>query len=64
MVTWPQRPDRPDEVSRLEEEAYRILRSRIDLARLPYLIRQVTERIIYASADLSYVGDLVCALRT
>jgi precorrin-8X/cobalt-precorrin-8 methylmutase len=61
MVTWPQRPDRPDEVSRLEEEAYRILRSRIDLARLPYLIRQVTERIIYASADLSYVGDLVCA---
>lgn len=58
MVTW---PERPDTRGHLEDEAYRILRSRLDLSRLPRLSRDVTERIICATADLSYVGDLVCA---
>jgi len=42
------------------EESYRILRSRIDLSRLPKLSRDVTERVIYASADFDYFTDLVC----
>jgi len=61
MVTWPDRPDRPEDGSRLEEEAYRILRSRIDLATLPTLRREVTERIIYATGDVGYAADLVAA---
>jgi precorrin-8X/cobalt-precorrin-8 methylmutase len=60
MVTWPERPERPDAQGHVEDEAYRILRSRLDLTRLPRLSRDVTERIICASGDLSYVGDLVC----
>src|SRR5215469_10066484 len=43
------------------EESYRILRSRIDLSRLPKLSRDVTERVIHASADFDYFTDLVCA---
>jgi precorrin-8X/cobalt-precorrin-8 methylmutase len=43
-----------------EAESYRILRSRIDLARLPRFSRDVTERVIYASADFDYATDLVC----
>lgn len=43
-----------------EAEAYRILRSRIDLSRLPALSRDVTERVIYVSADFDYATDLVC----
>lgn len=43
-----------------EEESYRILRSRIDLSRLPRFSRDVTERIIHASADFDYSTDLVC----
>ena len=42
------------------EESYRILRSRIDLSRLPKLSRDVTERVIHASADFDYFTDLVC----
>lgn len=42
------------------EEALRILRSRIDLTRLPRFSRDVTERVIYASADFDYYTDLVC----
>jgi precorrin-8X/cobalt-precorrin-8 methylmutase len=42
------------------EESYRILRSRIDLSRLPKLTRDVTERVIHASADFDYFTDLVC----
>src|SRR5215472_12450179 len=42
------------------EEPYRILRSRIALSRLPKLSRDVTERVIYASADFDYFTDLVC----
>jgi precorrin-8X/cobalt-precorrin-8 methylmutase len=43
-----------------EEEAYRVLRSRIDLSRLPPLSRLVTEHVIAASADFDYATDLVC----
>ena len=43
-----------------EEEAFRILRSRIDLSRLPPLSRLVTEHVIAASADFDYATDLVC----
>src|SRR5579875_722665 len=44
----------------LEEESYRILRSRIDLSRLPKYSRDVTERVIYETADFDYATDLVC----
>ncbi len=43
-----------------EEESYRIVRSRIDLSRLPRFSRDVTERVIQASADFDYFTDLVC----
>ncbi|HSR87144.1 MAG TPA: precorrin-8X methylmutase [Streptosporangiaceae bacterium] len=46
--------------SQVIEESYRILRSRIDLSRLPKLSRDVTERVIHASADFDYFTDLVC----
>jgi len=49
-----------NDADRLEEESYQILRSRIDLSRLPRFSRDVTERIIYASADFDYATDLVC----
>jgi precorrin-8X/cobalt-precorrin-8 methylmutase len=42
------------------DEAYRIVRSRIDLSRLAPLSRSVTERVIMASADFDYATDLVC----
>jgi precorrin-8X/cobalt-precorrin-8 methylmutase len=42
------------------EESYRILRARIDLSRLPKHSRDVTERVIHASADFDYFTDLVC----
>jgi precorrin-8X/cobalt-precorrin-8 methylmutase len=43
-----------------EDEPYRILRSRIDLSRLPPLSRAVTEHVIAASADFDYATDLLC----
>jgi precorrin-8X/cobalt-precorrin-8 methylmutase len=48
------------EVHPIEKESYRILRSRLDLSRLPPLSRAVTERIIHATADFDYATDLVC----
>jgi precorrin-8X/cobalt-precorrin-8 methylmutase len=42
------------------DEATAIVRSRIDLTAFPPLSRAVVERIICASADLSYATDLVC----
>ncbi|HEY2441798.1 MAG TPA: precorrin-8X methylmutase [Streptosporangiaceae bacterium] len=42
-----------------ERESYRILRSRIDLSRLPPISRAVTERVICATADFDYATDLV-----
>ena len=58
MVTWSSAT--PDGVDPIEAESYRILRSRIDLSRLPKLSRDVTERIIHASADFDSATDLVC----
>jgi len=48
------------EVNPIEEESYRILRSRADLSALPPLTRAVTERIVYSTADFEYITDLVC----
>jgi precorrin-8X/cobalt-precorrin-8 methylmutase len=50
----------PPDLPAPEEESYRILRSRIDLSRLPLLSRDVTERVIHASADFDYYTDLAC----
>ena len=58
MVTWAS--DAQAGSHPVEEESYRILRSRIDLSRLPKLSRDVTERVISASADFDYATDLVC----
>jgi precorrin-8X/cobalt-precorrin-8 methylmutase len=43
----------------IEQESYAILRRRVDLSGLPPLTRAVVERVVHASADLSYVDDLV-----
>lgn len=43
----------------IERDSYRILRSLIDLSHLPQLSRAVAERVIHASADLAYAGELV-----
>ncbi|MDT0306780.1 precorrin-8X methylmutase [Streptomyces sp. DSM 44917] len=43
----------------IEEESYRILRSRADTSALPPLTRAVVERVVHASADPEYVTDLV-----
>ncbi|MCT2593793.1 precorrin-8X methylmutase [Streptomyces sp. N2-109] len=43
----------------IEQESYRILRSRIDTSALPPLTRAVLERVIHSSADLGYATDLV-----
>jgi precorrin-8X/cobalt-precorrin-8 methylmutase len=54
-------PDtQPAAASPATEESYRILRSRIDLSRLPRFSRDVTERVIHASADFDYSTDLAC----
>lgn len=42
----------------IEEESYRILRGLVDLSHLEPLSRAVAERVIHASADLEYAGDL------
>lgn len=46
-------------VHAIERESYAILRSRVDLSHLPPLSRAVVERVVHASADLSYVTDLI-----
>ncbi|MCF6523336.1 precorrin-8X methylmutase [Streptomyces sp. JJ36] len=43
----------------IEQESYRILRSRLDTSGLPPLTRAVVERVVHASADLEYAADLV-----
>jgi precorrin-8X/cobalt-precorrin-8 methylmutase len=59
VVTWPiQTKSATNRAA--DEEIYRILRSRIDLSRLPKLCRDVTERVLRASADFDYFSDLVC----
>ena len=57
-MTWPN--GTPAVMNPDIEESYRILRSRIDLSRLPKLSRDVMERVIHASADFDYFTDLVC----
>jgi precorrin-8X/cobalt-precorrin-8 methylmutase len=46
-------------VHAIEQESFEILRSRVDLSHLAPLTRAVVERVVHASADLSYVDDLV-----
>lgn len=46
-------------VHAIEQESYAILRRRVDLSHLPPLSRALTERVVHASADLSYASDLV-----
>jgi precorrin-8X/cobalt-precorrin-8 methylmutase len=57
-VTWP--GDGSDAVDAREAESYRILRSRVELSHLPKHSRDVTERVIYVTADFGYATDLVC----
>ena len=57
-MAWPN--GTPAVMNPVIEESYRILRSRLDLSRLPKLSRDVTERVIHASADFDYFTDLVC----
>ncbi|MGY1453059.1 precorrin-8X methylmutase [Streptomyces sp. SS8] len=52
-------PSTPRTVHPIEEESYRILRSRLDTSHLPPLTRAVVERVIHSSADPAYAGDLV-----
>jgi precorrin-8X/cobalt-precorrin-8 methylmutase len=47
------------QVHPIEQESYRILRSRFDFSHLPPLSRAVTERVCHASADLSFADTLV-----
>jgi precorrin-8X/cobalt-precorrin-8 methylmutase len=58
-MAWPDEPAAAA-TSSVIEESYRILRSRLDLSRLPKFSRDVTERVIQASADFDYFTDLVC----
>jgi len=43
----------------IEQESYRILRSRVNLSHLAPLSRAVAERVVHASADLSFAESLV-----
>jgi precorrin-8X/cobalt-precorrin-8 methylmutase len=47
-------------VHEIEQQSYRILRERLDTSAYPPLTRAVIERVVHASADLSYADDLVC----
>jgi precorrin-8X/cobalt-precorrin-8 methylmutase len=58
-VTWPNGSP-PNTTNAVLEESCRVLRGRIDLSRLPKLSRDVTERVIQASADFDYATDLAC----
>ena len=44
----------------IEQQSYEILRARVDTSALPPCTKAVVERVIHASADLGYLGDLVC----
>lgn len=45
----------------IERRSYEILRERIDLTHLPPLSRAVVERVVHATADPTWVEDLVVA---
>ncbi len=49
----------PDAEPTATEESYRILRSRIDLSRLPKFSRDVMERVIHVTGDFDYFTDLM-----
>jgi precorrin-8X/cobalt-precorrin-8 methylmutase len=56
-----QRPTLPRPARRvhpIEAESYRILRSTVDLSGLPRHTRDVAERIVHTTADLSWIDDL------
>jgi precorrin-8X/cobalt-precorrin-8 methylmutase len=56
-----QRPTLPRPARRvhpIEAESYRILRSTVDLSGLPPHTRDVAERIVHTTADLSWIDDL------
>jgi precorrin-8X/cobalt-precorrin-8 methylmutase len=44
----------------IEQRSYEILRGRADTSALPPWTKAVVERVIHASADSGYLGDLVC----
>ena len=44
----------------IEQRSYEILRTRADTSALPRWTKAVVERVIHASADPGYLGDLVC----
>lgn len=46
------------DVHPIEAKSYRILRERVDTGRLPPYTRAIVERVIYATADTSWVGEL------
>jgi precorrin-8X/cobalt-precorrin-8 methylmutase len=48
------------QVHPIEAESYRVLRSRVDTTALPPYTRAVVERVVHASADVTYADDLVC----
>ena len=48
----------------IEAESYRILRGLVDLSRLGPLSRAVAERVVHASADPAWAGDLLLDERT
>jgi len=50
----------PSQVDPVQDESYRILRSRADLSGLAPLSRAVMERVIHETADFGYLTDLVC----
>jgi precorrin-8X/cobalt-precorrin-8 methylmutase len=46
------------DVHPIERKSYRILRDRVDTGRLPPYTRAVIERVIHATADTTWIGDL------
>jgi precorrin-8X/cobalt-precorrin-8 methylmutase len=44
----------------IEQRSFEILRTRVDTSGLPHWTRAVVERVIHASADTGYLGDLAC----
>ncbi|MTE18472.1 precorrin-8X methylmutase [Streptomyces sp. TRM43335] len=58
-MTSPTPPPSSRTVHPIEEESYRILRSRLDTSHLPPLTRAVVERVVHSSADPAYADDLV-----
>lgn len=60
VVTGQDDGGQPTDADPATIEAYRVLRSRIDLSTLPPLTRAVTEAVVCATADFDYVTDLVC----